>query len=169
MTHTTDPEAASIVLYEAIDAWNRHDIDGYIRCLAKDIYWDDPAASSPMHGHHEIRAFLTSLLRAFPDLRIRLVEPLYLQEEGTHFAAHFRIEGTMTGRLDPPGLEPTNRRIIIDDVDLVEIQRGLITRIVSRFDVLRTARQAGTLAEPPTPRPNFTTRLYQRLKQLLAA
>jgi hypothetical protein len=57
----------------------------------------------------------------------------------------------MTGRFEPPGFAPTNRRFATHGVDLIEFHDGRIGRIVTTFDGFRAAEQMGLLPRRPSP------------------
>jgi steroid delta-isomerase-like uncharacterized protein len=126
-------------------AWNSHEPDRLLGLMAPDIVYDDSAWPTQMHGHEDVRAFLTSVWRAFPDLRFELVQGPYVMPSEPKTAFHWRGTATFTGPLDPPGYAPTGRRAQFEGVDFHEYRDGKIVRLRIDFDVMDLARQLGLL------------------------
>ncbi len=144
-------ENAAHVLYEAIEAWNLHDIEEFVSLMAKDVVWDYAGEARVLHGREEMRKWATAVWKAFPDFKVELAEPIYEQGESCRLAAHVHVEATWHGKLDPPGFAPTHRHLCLDAIDLVEVRDRLIHSIVSRFDTLRAAEMLGLLPARPAP------------------
>jgi steroid delta-isomerase-like uncharacterized protein len=130
-----------------LDAWNSHDADRLLARMTPDVVYDDSAWPETMRGHDDVRRFLEHTWRAFPDMRFELVEgPYRLGEDKAAF--WWRGEGTMTGRLDPPGFAPTGRRWRVDGADFHEYRDGLISRLRIVFNLAEASQQLGLM---PTP------------------
>jgi ketosteroid isomerase-like protein len=135
----TDAESVTLQLLEA---WNARDLPRYVRMLAEDVEWYDPAMPQPpARGRSAILAFSESVLRAFPDFKYEVLSPLCASADGTHCAVHWRITATHTAPLVPPRYAPTGRTMRQEGIDLVEVRGGQVARILTCFDVIAAAEQ----------------------------
>jgi hypothetical protein len=64
--------------------------------------------------------------------------------------APWRMRGTFTGPLEPPGFAPTGATIELDGLDEWEFRGGLIARYRSIYDLADVAQQIGAMPEPGT-------------------
>lgn len=137
------------VIERTVETWNSHDVEGFLDCLADEVYWDDPAMPRPAENKVDVRRWCETLMRAIPDFTFKICQPY----RGTdhRYAVHWEATGTLTGCFDPPGFAPTNRHFRTHGVDLIEFHDGRISRIVTNFDGFRAGEQMGLL--PPRPRP----------------
>lgn len=126
-------------------AWNSHEPDRLLALMSEDIVYDDTAWPTRMIGHDDVRAFLTTTWRAFPDLRFEQVEPPYFMHGAPNVAYRWRGTATFTGPLDPPGFAPTGRAIAFEGVDFHEYAGGRLTRLQIDFDLMDLSRQAGLM------------------------
>jgi steroid delta-isomerase-like uncharacterized protein len=131
-----------------LDAWNSQDADKVLACMADDIVYDDDAWPTTMRGHADVRAFLETTWRAFPDLRFEGVDGPYIDPDAPRVAAYWRGFATHTGPLDPPGLAPTGKRIEIEGGEFDEFRDGKLVRLRMVFDMADAMRQLGVLPAP---------------------
>jgi len=137
------------VITRTVETWNRRDIEAFLDCLTDDVYWDDPAMPSPAQNKAGVRRWCETVMRAMPDFTFAICCAYHGPEH--RYAVHWEATGTLTGRFEPPGFAPTNRRVATHGVDLLEFRGGRICRIVTTFDGFRAAEQMGLL--PPRLRP----------------
>jgi len=153
------------------EAWRSHDAERVLSFLTEDVVWDDPAmlAKRPLTERGEIKAFIESFWRAFPDAefgRIQAGDEIYAAGDN-RFAVPWRATGTMAGRLDPPGFVATGRRFQVEGIDLWEFRDGRLCRIRTVYDLLDWSRQIGVVPDPA----GFGGRLMipvQRLRAFLS-
>lgn len=126
-------------------AWNSREPAQLLELMTDDIVYDDPASPTTMRGHGDVRDFLESIWRAFPDLRFEGVEGPYILPGEPKAASYWKGWGTHTGRLDPPGFAPTGKRIEIDGADTYEFREGRVCRLRIIFDMMDLGRQIGTV------------------------
>jgi steroid delta-isomerase-like uncharacterized protein len=124
-------------------AWNSHEHARLLELMADDIVYDDSAWPSTMHGHGDVRTFLDSAWRAFPDLRFEVVEGPYIVPGQSKAAFFWKGSGTHTGLLDPPGFAPTGNRIQFEGADFHEYRQGRVCRLRIVFDMMDVGRQLG--------------------------
>jgi steroid delta-isomerase-like uncharacterized protein len=134
-------------------AWNDHDPGVLDELLTHDVVWEDPALPGPIRGVAAVQEFLRGSWVAFPDLRFDEPDPPHRTAEGDQVAWRWRMRGTMTGPLDPPGFAPTGRSMVVEGVDLWTMRDGRIARSRAFYDLNDLARQlaiapaAGSRAE----------------------
>jgi steroid delta-isomerase-like uncharacterized protein len=145
-----------------LEAWNSHDADKVLACLAEDIVYDDSGWPTTMRGHAEVREFLDYSWRGFPDMRYEKVDGPYLDPDAPRAAGTWRCFATHTGPLDPPGLAPTGKRIEFEGTEFDEFRDGKLVRLRGVFDMADCMRQLGVL--PPTG--SRAERLTMRLANL---
>ena len=61
-----------------IDAWNSHEVDRLLALMSEDIEYRDDAWPKPMRGHADVREFLETGWRAFPDMTFELLGGPYV-------------------------------------------------------------------------------------------
>lgn len=140
-TATTGDLAAFCARYLA--AWNDHDVDAMAELLTDDVVWEDPALPEPARGIPAVQEFMRAGWRGFPDLRFDETDTPHRTAEGAQVAWRWRMRGTMTGELDPPGFASTGRSMEVEGVDLWEMRDGRIARYRAFYDMNDVARQLG--------------------------
>jgi steroid delta-isomerase-like uncharacterized protein len=124
-------------------AWNSHEPDRLLELMTEDIVYDDSAWPTTMHGHADVREFVTHAWRAMPDLEFHMLDGPFLHEGSPKAAFYWEGTGTFTGPLDPPGLAPTGAKVAFDGFDLQEYRDGRVCRLRITFDMLDVSRQIG--------------------------
>jgi steroid delta-isomerase-like uncharacterized protein len=132
-------------------AWNSHEPPRLLELMTEDVIYDDSSWPTTMRGHDDVRPFLDSLWRAFPDLRFEWVEGPYTVPGQLKAAFYWKGSGTHTGLLEPPGFAPTGRRIEFDGADFHEYRDGRVSRLQIVFDMLDIGRQLGTIPKAGSP------------------
>jgi steroid delta-isomerase-like uncharacterized protein len=142
-TITSSPAELEAFAERYLAAWNDHDAAAMADLLTQDIVWEDPALAQPARGIAAVQAFMRATWVGFPDLRFDESELPHRTAEGTQVAWRWRMRGTMTGPLDPPGFAPTNRSMEVEGVDLWTLRDGRIARYRAFYDMNDVARQLG--------------------------
>ncbi len=132
-------------------AWNSHEPDRLLELMTDDIVYDDSAWPTTMRGHDDVRHFLDSVWRAFPDLRFELTDGPYLATGEPKAAFRSVGSATHTGPIDPPGFAATGKRIEFEGADFHEYRDGRVCRLRIVFDMMDLGRQIGTLPQPGSP------------------
>jgi steroid delta-isomerase-like uncharacterized protein len=127
------------------DAWNSHDPERLLALMTDDIVYDDSAWPTTMRGHADVRRFLDYTWRAFPDLRFERVGAPFISVDGSRAAAHWRGRATNSGPIDPPGMAPTGKAVVMEGVDFQEYREGKVARLRIVFDMADVMRQLGAL------------------------
>ena len=128
-------------------AWNALDPDAVAARVAQDVVWVDPALPEPARGPDGVRAFVGSSRIAFPDLAFTETGEPAISEDRLVVYVPWRMTGTNTGPIDPPGLAPTGRRVDIEGIDVWQFRGGLIWRYRAAYDFTEITRQLGLM--PP--------------------
>jgi steroid delta-isomerase-like uncharacterized protein len=129
-----------------LDAWNRRDAGGLAALCTEDVEFFDPAIGT-VHGRGAVADWLRAVERAFPDYRFEEPEPPYRSSDRPKAIAPWRMLGTHTGPIDPPGFAPTGRSVDLVGVDHWWFRDGLVERYRADYDSTGFARQLGLM--PP--------------------
>jgi steroid delta-isomerase-like uncharacterized protein len=149
-TSTPSPSTTDLDAFCAryLAAWNDRDADAMADLLTDDVVWEDPALPAPAHGVAAVQAFMREAWVAFPDLRFDESDAPHRTAAGDQVAWRWRMRGTNTGPLDPPGFAPTGREIEIDGVDLWTMRGGRIAVCRAFYDFNALAVQLGLAPAP---------------------
>jgi steroid delta-isomerase-like uncharacterized protein len=145
------------------DSWNRQDAQAMADLVTEDILWSDPALPEPARGIAAVQEFMRTNWQAFPDLRFEEPNPPHLSVNGDHVAWAWRMHGTMTGPIEPPGFAPTGKSMTVDGVDLWIMRDGKIATYHAYYDLMDLSRQLGIMP-PPGSRAERATVGMQRLQ-----
>jgi hypothetical protein len=128
------------------DAFNDKDIDAFLALMQPNIEFEHVAAPSPFRGHEAVRAFYAGgVWRAFSDMRLELVDGPFLHPTEPHGMVAWTFSGMRTGRLDPPGLDATEREVSALLHERFHVRDGKLAKVVVVFDVAEMLRQVGVL------------------------
>jgi len=127
---------------DVLPFWDRHDLDGVLSFYAEDINWHNVALEETYRGKAEVRAYLSALLVAFPDLSFSVS---YRIARGSNVAEQWRLKGTHRGEF--LGIPPTGRPVDIPGMSMVELRDGKFVRDEFYFDSGIVLRQMGLM--PP--------------------
>ena len=143
-------------------AWNEHDAAAMADLVTDDVVWEDPALPAPARGSAAVQEFMRDAWVAFPDMRFDETDTPHRTAGGDQVAWRWRMRGTNTGPIDPPGFAPTGRTIEIEGVDLWTMRDGRIARYRAFYDFNELAVQLG-LAPAPGSRLEQALATLQRL------
>jgi steroid delta-isomerase-like uncharacterized protein len=151
-THAMTDEEIRDFDHRYMAAWNSHDASRITELVTEDIVWDDPALrGETARGREAVAEFVRSSWRAMPDLRFEdRGGPYRSLESANRVIAPWRMRGTFTGPLEPPGFAPTGAEVVADGLDEWEFRDGLIARYRAVYDLAELAQQIGAMPEPNT-------------------
>ena len=141
-----DPQFLDDFAHRWLDAWNRRDGDGLAALCTEDIEFFDPAIGT-IHGRAAVANWVRTCVRAFPDYHFEEPEPAYISRDRPKAIAPWRMVGTNTGPLDPPGFAATGRSFAIEGVDHWWFRDGLVERYRADYDLNGGLRQLGLVPE----------------------
>ena len=131
-----------------LDAWNRQDASVMGELVTEDIVWSDPALPEPARGVAAVQEFMRSSWQAFRDLRFEEPNPPHVSVNGDQVAWAWRMHGTMTGPIEPPGFAPTGKSMTVDGVDLWIFREGRVAVYRAFYDLMDLSRQLGIMPLP---------------------
>lgn len=145
-------------------AWTSHDPEAVAACAAPDVVWIDPALPEPARGRAGVADFARSSFAAFPDLAFSEPGDPAIAGDGRAAYAPWRMTGTNTGPIDPPGFAATGRSIEVRGFDIWQFRDGLIWRYEAIYDAFDLARQLGLMPAADS----FAERAMVRAQRLRA-
>jgi steroid delta-isomerase-like uncharacterized protein len=150
MSSTTASTSLDLAQFCAryLAAWNGHDATAMADLVADDVVWEDPALPAPARGVAAVQEFMRTAWVTFPDLHFDETDAPHCTFEGAQVAWRWRMRGTMTGPIEPPGFAPTGRRMEVEGVDLWTLRDGRIARYRAFYDMNDVARQLGIAPAP---------------------
>jgi steroid delta-isomerase-like uncharacterized protein len=149
-----------------LDAWNSHDPSAVAACIAEDVVWEDPALPAPARGRDEVAAFVKMSVVAFPDYRFSEPGGPAISDDRLVAYQPWRMAGTNTGPIDPPGFAPTGRGFAIEGVDIWRFRGGLIWRYRAAYDFTDIARQLGLMPPRDSGAEKALVRMQRMRKRL---
>ena len=145
------------------DAWNSHDPGRVAALCTADIVLEQ-SSTPTRHGRAGVEESVRQLATSSDDFRFHPTEPPFLSADGRKAIVPWRMTGTMTGPLVPPGFAPTGQEVSLEGDDHWEFRDGLMARCRILFDVNDLNVQLGA-----TPPPGSTGEKAGVLLQRLAA
>jgi steroid delta-isomerase-like uncharacterized protein len=135
------------VVTKGYEAANRGDLDGLMDLLTPDIeFWD--VGQPPVHGTADVRAALSRVLVAFPDLKLTVRN---LIESGDWVAVETTSTGTNLGPThDPAGNEipATGKRVSMEDCSVIRFRDGKLASYRAYGNMLALLAQLGLVPSP---------------------
>ena len=132
------------------EAWNAHDGHAVAAMCTDDVEVVDPAAGE-LRGREAVARWVEETARAFPDYRFDQPDGPYVARDQLKAIIVWRMVGTNTGPIDPPGFAATGKPFTLDGVDQWTFRDGLLKRLALFYDVNGMMVQLG-LAPPPGSR-----------------
>ncbi|RLT35234.1 MAG: ester cyclase [Chloroflexi bacterium] len=127
---------------QAMDAWNRQDLDEY--CT---IYHPDAV----LHGFAPVPLDVAAVLEGyraffagFPDIRFDLLDSV---SDGETVAMRVRLQGTHTGTFQ--GIPATGRPIGVEAITIMRVREGKIIERWNQFDQMSLMQQLGVIPTSP--------------------
>jgi steroid delta-isomerase-like uncharacterized protein len=104
---------------QQIAALNARDLDGYVSRIDDSYVGQSETAPGPIRGREGVRQHLETLFTAFPDLRIEIEQII---ASGDSLVVRTRATGTHKGSF--AGVAPTNKSIVLQGCNVLEIRNG---------------------------------------------
>jgi len=125
-----------------LDAWNVRDGEALAALCTEDVEFTDPAIGT-VRGRAAVADWVRACDRAFPDYRFEEPEPPYISSDRPKAIVPWRMIGTNTGPIEPPGFAATGRAFVLDGVDHWWFRDGLVERYRADYDLNGLLRQLG--------------------------
>jgi steroid delta-isomerase-like uncharacterized protein len=129
-----------------LEAWNGYDGPGLAALCTEDVEFHDPAIGT-VRGRAAVANWVRESAHAFPDYRFEYPEPAYASRDRPKAIVPWRMRGTNTGPIDPPGFAPTGRPLVLDGVDHWSFRDGSVERYRADWDLNGALRQLGIVPE----------------------
>jgi steroid delta-isomerase-like uncharacterized protein len=128
---------------QQVAALNARDFDGYLSRVDDSYVGQSETAPAPILGREGVRQNLETIFRAFPDLQLEIEQII---ASGDSVVARIRMKGTHKGSF--AGIAPTNKSIILEACNVVEIRNGKTIRGRLYADNAKLFQQLGALSLP---------------------
>lgn len=136
---------AHAFLQELIAAYNAHDKDRLLALYHPDFEGEDLSEGKKATGHSDATRMLDYILRAFPDLEMKLLE---WGVDGDKIFFFWQASGHQRGRL--MNIPPTGKFCSFLGSTFLTLKDGKIIRSRRIWDVATALRNIGLLPEPTT-------------------
>ena len=143
-----DPEVLQVLLDRVFAAWNASDGDALAALCTEDVEWIDAAVPDPLEGRSEVARFVTFFFGMLPDGRIERIGEPAISFDGRTAYQPWRLTGTNTGPIDPPGFAATGKPVDFSGVDQYRLRGGLLARYRAFYDRVEGMTQLGLLPSP---------------------
>lgn len=157
----TDPAWLRGFVDHYIAGWNAGDAAAVAACVSEDTRWLDPSEEHVMIGRSAVAAFVDDTVRSFPDVAYRLVFEPAVTADGLAAIVPWRMTGTNTGPIDPPGFAGTGKKFDLFVVDIWQFREGLIWRSKATWDLNELLLQLELLPK----RNGFAERAMARMQR----
>lgn len=135
-------------------AWERlrdhRDPEPLLSMYTADVRYHDPGSPVDLLGHDAVRAFLRTIVRAFPDISYVVLDSAYPSPTGPRAMVPFRMTFTMLGDLPTHRVAPTGASMTVEGVTTWEFAGPLARRYATYFDNWDVATQLGIVPDPAT-------------------
>jgi steroid delta-isomerase-like uncharacterized protein len=141
-------QSAEDVARESIECYNAGDFDRLRSLLADDFYEEELATQRRLEGADARIEAAHGWKRAFPDERGTITGAY---TSGNTVAIEITWEGTQSGPLAMPDgqeLPPSNKRMTVKSVEVIEIEDGKLKALRHYFDLMTILRQIGAMDRP---------------------
>lgn len=145
-TEDVDPavDAAQVLSQQAIEIYQTRNWEMMEGIVAPGYVRHDLSAPADIVGLDGLRAHMSNLEAAYPDMQITFDETIVT---GTRTATRWTFTGTNTG---PRGeLPPTGRRLEITGLSIAHIENGMFVEEWVYGDQLGAIQQLGFTISPP--------------------
>ncbi len=139
-------EARRTQILSLLRAFNEHDAERVLSHFTEDVVWEDPMVDGPLIGGAAAKEQVEAIFRAFPDLAFPLDDAeVYFAADPAKAVSSWHWIGTMTGPIEPPGFQPTGKRVDVKGTCQYEFREGLIARHTVLYDVLGMSQRLGLM------------------------
>ncbi len=135
---TISDESRAVVCRFITELWNNGDLSVADELVDIDAVNHDPVESRLGMGPEATKRLVTLYRRAFPDL---ILQTEHLIAEKGMVAIHWVSSGTHRGEF--LGAAPTGKRVLVDGISILQVDRGKISAVFTNWDTLSVMRQIG--------------------------
>ena len=138
-------QSAEDTARESIECYNAGDFDRLRSLLADDFYEEELATQRRLEGADARVEAAQTWKRAFPDEHGTITG---VYTSGNTLAIELTWEGTQSGPIatsDGQELPPSNKRIKVKSVQVIEIEDGKLKALRHYFDLMTLLKQIGAM------------------------
>ena len=138
-------QSAEDTARESIECYNAGDFDRLRSLLADDFYEEELATQRRLEGADARVEAAQTWKRAFPDEHGTITG---VYTSGNTVAIELTWEGTQSGPIATPDgqeLPPSNKRITVKSVQVIEIEDGKLKALRHYFDLMTLLQQIGAM------------------------
>ena len=138
-------QSAEDVARESIECYNAGDFDRLRSLLADDFYEEELATQRRLEGADARIVAAQSWKRAFPDEHGTITGAY---TSGNTVVIELTWDGTHSGPMATPDgqeLSPSNKRMTVKSVEVIEIEGGKIKVLRHYFDLMTILQQIGAM------------------------
>lgn len=128
---------------EAVEAFNRGDLDAAGRLFTADYVDHDPSRAGLPTGPEGVKQAWSMMRAAFPDLQATIEDVIV---EGDKVAVRGTVRGTHRGEL--MGIPPTGKQVTVTLIDINRIENGKLAERWGEADMLGMMQQIGAVPSP---------------------
>jgi steroid delta-isomerase-like uncharacterized protein len=143
-------KSAEEVARESIESYGAGDFDRLRSLLADDFYEEELATQRRLEGADARVEAAQTWKQAFPDERGTITGAY---TSGDTVAIEVTWEGTQSGPMATPDgkeLPPSNKRITVKSVEVIEVEDGKIKVLRHYFDLMTLLQQIGAMDQAET-------------------
>jgi steroid delta-isomerase-like uncharacterized protein len=122
------------------EGWNARNFAVIDELCSPNFTMHDPSAPNLANGPEAAKAYIKSLVAAFPNIHIRIHD---LIGEGDRVALRWSAEGTHQGELN--GVPPTNKRVSVSGQAIYRMANGKIEEDWIIVDTFGMFQQLGVI------------------------
>jgi steroid delta-isomerase-like uncharacterized protein len=140
-------QSAEDTARESIECYNAGDFDRLRSLLADDFYEEELATQRRLEGADARVEAAQTWKRAFPDEHGTITG---VYTSGNTLAIELTWEGTQSGPIatsDGQELPPSNKRIKVKSVQMIEIEDGKLKALRHYFDLMTLLKQIGAMGQ----------------------
>ena len=138
-------QSAEDAARESIECYNAGDFDRLRSLLADDFYEEELATKRRLEGADARVEAARAWKRSFPDEHGTITG---VYTSGDTVAIELTWEGTQSGPIATPNgqvLPPSNRRITVKSVEVIEVEDGKLKALRHYFDLMTLLKQIGAM------------------------
>jgi steroid delta-isomerase-like uncharacterized protein len=140
----TTEENKAVVRKHYEQGWNERNLDSVDETHSPDCIHHDPSNPAPIRGSEEIKKRLGTVIEAFPDIKIDLID---LIAEGDKVVAYWTLSGTQKGPF--VGLPATGKKVeAMQGVIIHRLEDGQIVEDWAIRDTMGMMVQLGFVTPP---------------------
>ena len=125
------------------ECWNQGNLNKVSELLADQVRFHDPVFPNMNPGIQNIKTYIETIRKAFPDLKITVDDTI---AERNEVVVHWTARGTHKGPF--LGMQPTNRKVTIDGTYIHRLEGSKISEAYANWNLATMMLQLGVIEAP---------------------